>query len=86
MGSSLVVLQIWKFFRANGGAVGKGQLLLLENEVQNYLYQIKQDKLHNPLEEQEMVQQTVNFNINTLDASGFDELLIKIKRNYYINN
>ena len=45
--------------------------------MQNYLYQIKQDKLHNQLEELLVARQHVNFNINTLDASGFDDLLVR---------
>jgi hypothetical protein len=45
--------------------------------VQNYLYQTAQDKLHNLLEVWVVVQTSVNFNINTLDARGFDELLVR---------
>jgi hypothetical protein len=76
------------FGRASGGSVSKRTTIYgRRTEVQNYLY----------LTQSGQIQQsarggngggatTVNFNINTVDASGFEELLSKIKRNYYTIN
>jgi len=65
-----------KFF-ANGGTVPKGQPILVgergaELFIPNQTGQITQNARGTSTG-----QTTVNFNINTLDARGFDELLVR---------
>ena len=65
-----------KFF-ANGGAVSKGQPIMVGEKgpelfVPNQTGQITQNARGN-----NAGQTTVNFNINTVDASGFEELLVR---------
>jgi len=77
MGSSLVNLAS-SFFRASGGSVQKGQPYMVGEQgaelfVPNQSGQIQQSARGG----NGSGATTVNFNINTVDASGFEELLVR---------
>ena len=64
-------------FMANGGAVRKGQPVIVGERGAEMFIPNSSGQITQAARGTNGGQTTVNFNINTLDASGFDELLIR---------
>ena len=64
-------------FMANGGAVRKGQPIVVGEQGAELFVPNSSGQITQAARGTNGGQTTVNFNINTLDASGFDELLIR---------
>ena len=64
-------------FMANGGAVRKGQPVVVGERGAELFIPNSSGQITQSARGTNGGQTTVNFNINTLDASGFDELLIR---------
>jgi hypothetical protein len=68
---------IGSIFKANGGAVQKGQPYIVGERGAEMFIPNQSGQITQAARGTNGGQTTVNFNINTLDASGFDELLIR---------
>ncbi len=68
---------IGSIFKANGGAVQKGQPYIVGERGAELFVPNQSGQIQQAARGTNGGQTTVNFNINTLDASGFDELLIR---------
>ena len=68
---------IGSIFKANGGAVQKGQPYIVGERGAEMFIPNQSGQIQQAARGTNGGQTTVNFNINTLDASGFDELLIR---------
>ena len=66
----------FKFF-ANGGAVSKGQPVVVGEKGAELFVPNQTGQITQSARGTNGGQTTVNFNINTLDASGFDDLLVR---------
>ena len=64
-------------FMANGGAIRKGQPVIVGERGAEMFIPNSSGQITQAARGTNGGQTTVNFNINTLDASGFDELLIR---------
>ena len=65
------------FRRESGGSVQKGQPYLVGERGAELFVPNQSGQIQQAARGTNGGQTTVNFNINTLDASGFDELLIR---------
>ncbi len=65
------------FGRASGGSVQKGQPYIVGERGAELFIPNQSGQITQSARGTNGGQTTVNFNINTLDASGFDELLIR---------
>nr|BAR38477.1 tape measure protein [uncultured Mediterranean phage uvMED] len=68
---------IGSIFKANGGAVQKGQPYIVGERGAEMFIPNQSGQIQQAARGTNGGQTTVNFNINTLDASGFDELLVR---------
>ena len=68
---------IGSIFKANGGAVQKGQPYIVGERGAEMFIPNQSGQITQAARGTNGGQTTVNFNINTLDASGFDELLVR---------
>ena len=63
--------------KASGGAVSKGRPVIVGEQGAELFVPNSSGQITQAARGTNSGQTTVNFNINTLDASGFDELLIR---------
>ena len=79
MGSSLVRMASSFLGFAKGGAVSKGQPVVVGERGAELFIPNSTGQITQSARGTGGGQTTVNFNINTLDASGFDDLLVSRK-------
>ena len=77
MGSTLVRMASSFLGFAKGGAVSKGQPVIVGEQGAEVFVPNSTGQITQSARGTGGGQTTVNFNINTLDASGFDDLLVR---------